>query len=807
MLNLNTSSISININDNNININKNTTIIQACLKYNLDIPRFCFHEKLKIAGNCRMCLVEVVKSPKPVASCAMQVTSGMTIKTNTALVKKAREGVLEFLLINHPLDCPICDQGGECDLQDQVMIFGGDKGRFYEYKRSVENKNCGVFIKTLMTRCIHCTRCIRFLTDIAGVTNFGLLGRGSKVEVGTYLNKYINTEIIGNIVDLCPVGALTSKPYSFTARSWELINIETIDILDSLGADIRVDIRGTDILRILPRLNELVNSNWLTDVSRYSYDGLQIQRLFFPLFNINNNFVKVSWESIFLFLQKYNYINLFILKKKINFSFVNNDFSDSKTSLIIKDLANYLGTSCLVSTLSTKSFVNNDFKNNYLLPIHKNKLINYNFCVLIGINLRLESPLYNIFIRKLYLKKKITIIIFSSAVNLTYYSQHISLNINNFLKFLEGRHYLSNLILNTLNNSIYFILGSSVLRRADSLLIINALHFYIKNINKNSIFGVLQTKIGNINYAELGLNNGINYYNDYSCVINNNSTLIQEPLKYSFLLSLDNLNISKEIKNQFNIYIGSQSISNIKQSDVILPTLINFEKQTNYLNIENLLRISKNVFNSSDSIKEESRILLTFFYYYFNKNIIVTLIKKDIYLFNYFKYNYFFIFNKNINMYYFNYIYFIVINILFNILLNKNYIFKIYNIYLNKVYNNQLLSIFISNYYYKFYYLYMINSLELCTLKLNNFNNIINFRLKMISEIFNEKINYNIYYNLFLINNIINYINPIYYINVLNNYPFISYIDNYYKTNTISTFSFNMNLATQKFKLYYSNYL
>jgi len=216
---MNSNTIEILINQTPYLVNKNITIIQACLKNNLDIPRFCFHENLKIAGNCRMCLVEVVKSIKPIASCAMQVTPGMSIKTNSALVKKAREGVLEFVLANHPLDCPICDQGGECDLQDQALIFGGDKGRFYEFKRSVEDKNLGPFVKTVMTRCIHCTRCVRFLTDVVGDSTLGVLGRGSSMEIGTYLNKILTSELVGNIIDLCPVGALTSKSYAFTARS------------------------------------------------------------------------------------------------------------------------------------------------------------------------------------------------------------------------------------------------------------------------------------------------------------------------------------------------------------------------------------------------------------------------------------------------------------------------------------------------------------------------------------------------------------------------------------------------------------
>jgi NADH dehydrogenase (ubiquinone) Fe-S protein 1 len=255
------AKVTIKVNERPIVINSAITIIQACLLNNLDIPRFCFHEKLKIAGNCRMCLVEVVKSVKPIAACATQVADGMVIKTNSTMVKKAREGVLEFLLANHPLDCPVCDQGGECDLQDQTIVFGNDRGRFYEHKRSVEDKYCGPFIKTMMTRCIHCTRCVRFLVDIAGISNLGVLGRGNSMSIGTYLRTILDSELTGNIVDLCPVGALTSKPYAFNARPWDLTSVETIDIFDSLNVDIRVDIKNNTILRILPRFSKLVNSN------------------------------------------------------------------------------------------------------------------------------------------------------------------------------------------------------------------------------------------------------------------------------------------------------------------------------------------------------------------------------------------------------------------------------------------------------------------------------------------------------------------------------------------------------------------
>ncbi|KAM1966133.1 hypothetical protein ACFX15_046390 [Malus domestica] len=239
-----------------VKIPKGFTVLQACEVAGVDIPRFCYHSRLSIAGNCRMCLVEVEKSPKPVASCAMPAMPGMKIKTDTPIAKKAREGVMEFLLMNHPLDCPICDQGGECDLQDQSMAFGSDRGRFTEVKRSVVDKNLGPLVKTVMTRCIQCTRCVRFATEVAGVQDLGMLGRGSGEEIGTYVEKLMTSELSGNVIDICPVGALTSKPFAFKARNWELKGTETIDVTDAVGSNIRIDSRGPEVLRIVPRLNE-----------------------------------------------------------------------------------------------------------------------------------------------------------------------------------------------------------------------------------------------------------------------------------------------------------------------------------------------------------------------------------------------------------------------------------------------------------------------------------------------------------------------------------------------------------------------
>ena len=287
----------ITINGKEIEFEKGMTVLQACELANVEIPRFCYHEKLSIAGNCRMCLVEMEKSQKPIASCAMPAAEGMNIKTNTEFVEKARKGVMEFLLANHPLDCPVCDQGGECDLQDQSMYYGVDKSRFVENKRQVKEKYMGPLIKTQMTRCIHCTRCVRFATEVAGVPEIGAIGRGENMEITTYLEQAMESELSANVIDLCPVGALTSKPYAFEARPWELKKTESIDVMDAVGSNIRVDTYNWEVKRVLPRLNNDINEEWISDKTRYSCDGLLKQRLEVPYIKKNNKLERSTWDE------------------------------------------------------------------------------------------------------------------------------------------------------------------------------------------------------------------------------------------------------------------------------------------------------------------------------------------------------------------------------------------------------------------------------------------------------------------------------------------------------------------------------
>ena len=370
------------INGKEIEFESGMTILQACELAGSEIPRFCYHERLSIAGNCRMCLVEMDKSRKPIASCAMPATEGMNIKTNTDMVEKARKGVMEFLLANHPLDCPVCDQGGECDLQDQSLYYGVDKSRFSENKRYVSEKYMGPLIKTQMTRCIHCTRCVRFATEVAGVPEIGAIGRGENMEITTYLEKSMESELSGNVIDLCPVGALTSKPYAFSARPWELKKTESIDVLDAVGSNIRVDTYGWEVKRILPRLNEDINEEWISDKTRYSCDGLLKQRLDTPYVKKDKKLVKSSWdEAIEIIIKKFNETENSKIAGHLG------DLISLETTLAFKKFFELLESNNL-EFREKKFYINQEDKMNYLFNSTINGIEKSDLILLIGCNPR-----------------------------------------------------------------------------------------------------------------------------------------------------------------------------------------------------------------------------------------------------------------------------------------------------------------------------------------------------------------------------------------------------------------------------------
>merc|ERR1712054_41340 len=423
-----------------VSVEAGSALIQACEKAGATIPRYCYHEKLMIAGNCRMCLVEVERAPKPVASCAWPVQPGMVVKTDSPLTHKAREGVMEFLLANHPLDCPICDQGGECDLQDQSMRYGADRGRFHELegKRAVEDKNIGPLVKTSMNRCIHCTRCVRFANDVAGAPELGSTGRGNDIQIGTYLEQNLDTELSGNVIDLCPVGALTSKPYAFRARPWELKHSETIDVLDGLGSNIRVDSRGLEVMRVLPRLNDDVNEEWINDKTRFACDGLKTQRLTMPLIRREGKFEPADWEEALSHVAR-----AYEAKKPQGneFKVISGALTEVESLVVAKDLANKLGSDNLALDTPTGSQPlahGVDVRSNYLFNSRIAGIEEADAVLLVGTNPRHEAAVLNARIRKQWLRSDLEIGVVGETWDSTFDFEHLGTDHAALKKALAG---------------------------------------------------------------------------------------------------------------------------------------------------------------------------------------------------------------------------------------------------------------------------------------------------------------------------------------------------------------------------------
>ncbi|CAI4212504.1 unnamed protein product [Parascedosporium putredinis] len=434
------AEVELTIDGKKVSIEAGSALIQACEKAGATVPRYCYHEKLMIAGNCRMCLVEVERAPKPVASCAWPVQPGMVVKTNSPLVHKAREGVMEFLLANHPLDCPICDQGGECDLQDQSMRYGADRGRFHEVggKRAVEDKNIGPLIKTSMNRCIHCTRCIRFANDIAGAHELGSSGRGNDLQIGTYLEQSLDSEMSANVIDLCPVGALTSKPYAFRARPWELKHTESVDVLDGIGSNIRVDSRGLEVMRILPRLNDDVNEEWINDKTRFACDGLKTQRLTMPLVKRQGKFEPADWEQA---LTEVAAAFAQIKPQANEFKVVAGELTDVETMVAMKDLANRLGSDNLALDMPAGSLPiahGIDVRSNYRFNSTIWGVEDVDAMLIVGTNPRHEAAVLNARIRKQWLRSDLEIAVVGESWKSTFEFEHLGTDHAALKKALVG---------------------------------------------------------------------------------------------------------------------------------------------------------------------------------------------------------------------------------------------------------------------------------------------------------------------------------------------------------------------------------
>ncbi|MFV9875968.1 MAG: NADH-quinone oxidoreductase subunit NuoG [Rickettsiales endosymbiont of Dermacentor nuttalli] len=590
----------LTIDGKEIEVEEGLTVLQACEVAGVTIPRFCYHDKLSIAGNCRMCLVEMEKSPKLVASCAMPVSENMVIHTNTSMVKKAREGVIEFLLINHPLDCPICDQGGECDLQDKAMSYGRGVSRFFEGKRSVKEKYMGPLIKTYMTRCIHCTRCVRFLNEVAGIEELGTIGRGEHMEITTYVEKSLTSELSGNIIDLCPVGALTSRPYAFQARSWELTKFESIDVLDAVGSNIRVDVRGTTVIRVLPRIHEDINEEWISDKTRFAYDGLRVQRLDRPMLRKDGKLYTVSWEEA-----------LTVIASKLEqtagdqIAAIVGDLADLESIMILKDLMGSLGCNNL-DCRQDGSIVSTSERVSYLFNTTIAGIEEADLCLLIGTNPRHEAAIVNARLRKRYKAGGFIIASIGPENDLTYPVQNLGNNVSLLKELLEQKHAFTQKILEAKNPML--ILGTGVMARADADAILALVNELSENLgfvrdgwNGYNVLQRVASRVGALDIGFVPQNNG------------KNLTQILEAsekgeMKVLYLLGADEIDMSK-LRNSFVVYQGHHGDKGAHSADVILPGAAYTEKSGTYINLEGRVQRTKQAVFPPGEAEEDWKII------------------------------------------------------------------------------------------------------------------------------------------------------------------------------------------------------
>jgi NADH-quinone oxidoreductase subunit G len=558
-----------------VEVEPGSTILQACEEAGAEIPRFCYHERLSVAGNCRMCLVEVERAPKPVASCAAPVAPDMVVNTQTDSVKAAREGVMEFLLINHPLDCPICDQGGECDLQDQALGYGIDASRFDDNKRAVEDKQMGPLVKTIMTRCIHCTRCVRFSTEVAGVPEIGAIGRGEDMEITTYLEASLDSELSGNVIDLCPVGALTSKPYAYTARPWELKKTETIDVMDAVGSNIRVDMRGREAMRILPRDHDEVNEEWLSDKSRFVWDGLNTQRLDRPYVRRDGKLSAASWDDAFA-----------LIAEKIN-------GKADKLAAIAGDLVCAEGQFALKSLMDTLGSPNLDCRQdgaklsgpraNYLFNSSIAGIEDADALLIIGSNPRLEAPVLNARIRKRWTMGNFPVAVIGEPADLTYDAETIGAGADTLNDMVAGKHAFADVLKNAARPMI--VLGQGALSGADGASVLAAAIALAEASGAVSDdwngFNVLHTAAARVAGLDLGLLPGEGGRDVAAILYGAQSGEIETVVLYG----ADEI-AGAALGDAFVIYIGSHGDRGAHRADVILPSAAYTEKQAIYVNTE-----------------------------------------------------------------------------------------------------------------------------------------------------------------------------------------------------------------------------
>ena len=581
----------ITINNISVCESSSMSILQLCEKNNIIVPRFCYHERLSIAGNCRMCLVEIEKFPKLVVSCATPIQNNLVIFTESPIVKRAREGILEFLLLNHPLDCPICDQSGECDLQDQSNVFGSDRGRFYENKRASQDKDCSPLIKTIMTRCIHCTRCVRFSNEVLGVPYLGTTGRGNALEISFYVDRFLKSEFSGNLIDLCPVGALTAKPYAFIGKAWELQSIESIDTLDAIGSNIRIDTRSYEILRVLPKLNEEINEEWISDKTRFAFDSLKRQRFYNPLLKIDDRFQIISWKkSLNVIATRF--------KKSRTKKFIGalGNQSDLESTLILKDLVKQSGGYFISSNSKSQTHFNNfDIASFYKFNSGINRIESCDVCLLIGVNPRIDGAILNLHLRKRYLNKPLVIGYFGSKLNLTFPVVHLGCSNISLLQLLEGKHMFSKVLCKSKAPLIIF--GKSLYNAFDSFFVDQIYYMFSHHFFKHSKnwFGValLSTEASNLNKCEVGIK-------EYAIVQNEDEVF----------LGLGEVEIKKVGGDEFLVSLSAQGCSNSSNFDLILPSCAYTEKKSFFFNTVGQLQQTNLAIMPPGEARTDFKILL-----------------------------------------------------------------------------------------------------------------------------------------------------------------------------------------------------
>jgi NADH-quinone oxidoreductase subunit G len=580
------------VNDVEVEFEPGMSVLQVAELAGEEIPRFCYHERLSVAGNCRMCLVEVKPGPpKPQASCALPAAENQEIFTNSPMVKKAREGVMEFLLINHPLDCPICDQGGECDLQDEALGYGRDDSRYLENKRAVEEKFMGPLIKTVMTRCIQCTRCIRFVTEIGGVSEIGMIGRGEDAEITTYLEKAVTSELSGNLVDVCPVGALTSKPYAFNARPWELTKTESIDVMDAVGSAIRIDARGPEVLRVLPRVNEEINEEWISDKTRHACDGLSRQRLDRPYVRVGGKLKEATWAEAFAAVAAK-------IKAAVpgRIGVIAGDLQDAESMMAAMDLFTALGSPNIDCRQDGSALHPKHGRESYLFNTTIAGIEDADAIMIIGSNPRKEAAMVNARIRKRWLASPVLLGVIGEQADLSYQYNYLGAGADSLAKFADHGPIQK--------DKPMFIVGAGAVtgEAGAAVLALAAKSAASMGLVKDGWNGwnVLHTAASRVGGLDMGFVPG-----------DGGKTAVEmvekDALDVLFLLGADEIDLSAS--DAFTVYLGSHGDRGAAKADVILPGAAYTEKSGVYVNTEGRVQLANRAVFPKGQAKEDWAIL------------------------------------------------------------------------------------------------------------------------------------------------------------------------------------------------------